>query len=537
MPDSQPYRRRIAGVLILLAVAASTAALLALPRAAFATNPCDSDTPPSSCFDTHTETQDVTLSVSKTAGTVTSNPAGISCGVTCSATAHRTRSCDYYDCSDWVSPSYTLTASSGPAGFAPNWGGDCSGTATTCSLTLDTDKSVSLGWTDVTDPTVSLTSPGGKAGQQMAVSAVAGDNAGVAKVEFLVDGAVKLTDTSAPYSGTISTSGYADGSTHTVSARAYDTSGRVSTLSGHSVVVDRSVSLSADTLPAYTNAASLLIGFSTDGDVPAANIKCAVGAAAPVTCSSPFSPAIPSDGAYIATISVTDDVGNSATVTRSFTVDRTDPTVSFTSGPAEGASVAPGNVTIGFNATDASPLTTECAVDGGSFGACSTGSSETLAGLAAGSHGLAVRATDAAGNPTVITRHFTVSTPAPSGAGGGTGGGSGVLGAGPTSGRSAAAKLSSSFKLKGKHTMVKKLGLSGVPAGSTVKVSCKGHGCPFRSKSVRPRGSTVSLAGLFKGKKLSKGVTVEIDVSTPGASTQVFKLTTRSGKKPRVAVS
>jgi len=41
----------------------------------------------------------------------------------------------------------------------------------------------------------------------------------------------------------------------------------------------------------------------------------------------------------------------------------------------------------------------------------------------------------------------------------------------------------------------------------------------------------------FQGKDLGKGVIVEIDVSTPGASTQVFKLTTRSGKKQRLAAS
>jgi len=43
------------------------------------------------------------------------------------------------------------------------------------------------------------------------VSATAGDNWGVARVEFLLDGTVVATDTTAPYSATIDLSGKPDG--------------------------------------------------------------------------------------------------------------------------------------------------------------------------------------------------------------------------------------------------------------------------------------------------------------------------------------
>lgn len=533
MHDSQPVRRRFAGGFLILVIVAAASALLALPRPAAALGVCDGDNPPSSCFDMHEQTQDVTLTVSRSAGTITSAPAGISCGATCSLTTQRSRSCDAYECTDWTSPAYTLTAGSGPYGDAPAWGGACSGSASTCDVTLDADKTVSLGWTDVTNPSVALSSPS-KTGPTMVVSAAASDNAGIAKVEFRVDGVPKVTDTTAPYSGTIDMSGYGDGTSHTVTARAVDTSNRITDAS-HSVTVDKSVSLSVDTAPAYTNAASLPIAFSTDSDVPAAGRQCQVNGGGYSQCSSPFSPPIPSDGSYTVTFKVTDDVGNTATTTRSFVVDRTNPAVSFTSGLDEGASVATADITVGFNATDATPVTTQCSLDGGAFAACTGADSEALSGLAPGSHSLAVRVTDSAGNATTITRHFAVVLPTPPATttGGNQGGGSGVLGAGPTA-SAHKAKLSSSFKLAGKLTLVKSLKLSGLPSGAAIKVKCRGHGCPFRSRALHPHGTSMSLASLFKHKKLRKGVSIEIDVTAPGAAKQVFKLTTRAQRKPRL---
>jgi hypothetical protein len=191
-----------------------------------------------------------------------------------------------------------------------------------------------------------------------------------------------------------------------------------------------------------------------------------------------------------------------------------------------------------FNVSDAPPTTVECSLDGAAFGACTTAGSEDLSGLAPGNHSLSVRATDSAGNASTVTRHFSVTQPAAPGSGGGTGSGggagSGVVGAGPTPGVSKA-KLFDSFKLKGKMTLVRKRALSGLPAGAKVKVICHGHGCPFNSKSRSVKNGTANLTRFFKNKRLRKGVTIEIDVVTPGSATQVFKLTTRAHKKPRLS--
>src|SRR5206468_3414929 len=95
-----------------------------------------------------------TLSVSKPgsgSGTVTSNPAGISCGATCSASYNS-------------GTSVTLTAS--PAGgstFAGWSGGGCSGSGTTCTVTMNAATSVTATF-NVQTFTLSVSKPGSGSG-------------------------------------------------------------------------------------------------------------------------------------------------------------------------------------------------------------------------------------------------------------------------------------------------------------------------------------------------------------------------------------
>lgn len=79
---------------------------------------------------------------------------------------------------------------------------------------------------DTLAPTVSA-SESGTAGT-ITLSASASDNVGVSKVEFYVDGVLKGSDTSSPYSMTLDSTTLANGS-HTLTARAYDAAGNVGT--------------------------------------------------------------------------------------------------------------------------------------------------------------------------------------------------------------------------------------------------------------------------------------------------------------------
>lgn len=69
----------------------------------------------------------------------------------------------------------------------------------------------------------------------VAFSADAKDDAGVTKVEFLVNDGVIATDTTAPYSTSWNTTGISDGS-HTLSVKAYDASGNIGQASASVVV-------------------------------------------------------------------------------------------------------------------------------------------------------------------------------------------------------------------------------------------------------------------------------------------------------------
>lgn len=75
---------------------------------------------------------------------------------------------------------------------------------------------------DTTNPTVSA-SVSGTSGT-ITLAATASDNVGVARVEFSVDGTLKGTDTTSPYSMTLDSNTLANG-THTLTAKAFDAAG------------------------------------------------------------------------------------------------------------------------------------------------------------------------------------------------------------------------------------------------------------------------------------------------------------------------
>lgn len=93
------------------------------------------------------------------------------------------------------------------------------GTGDNCTVTPDT-----------TPPTVSITSPtiGQTVSGTVPITATASDNVGVAKVEVYINGLLRGTDTSSPYSFSWVTTSYSNGS-NTLSAVAYDAAGNKKT--------------------------------------------------------------------------------------------------------------------------------------------------------------------------------------------------------------------------------------------------------------------------------------------------------------------
>ena len=95
---------------------------------------------------------------------------------------------------------------------------------------------------DSSPPTTSLTSPaaGALVEGTVTLSATASDDVGVSRVEFVVDGGVIATSTTAPYTVSWNTRGLANGP-HTLLARAYDASGKQGSSQQVTVSVDNDV--------------------------------------------------------------------------------------------------------------------------------------------------------------------------------------------------------------------------------------------------------------------------------------------------------
>jgi poly(hydroxyalkanoate) depolymerase family esterase len=91
---------------------------------------------------------------------------------------------------------------------------------------------------DTVAPTVSITSPAGgtTVSGALAVTATATDNVGVTRVDFFVDGALKGSDSTAPYAVTIDTTALGNAA-HAISARAFDAANNAGTSATVTVTV------------------------------------------------------------------------------------------------------------------------------------------------------------------------------------------------------------------------------------------------------------------------------------------------------------
>ena len=127
-----------------------------------------------------------------------------------------------------------------------------------------------------------------------------------------------------------------------------------------------------------------------------------------------------SAGSKTATVTVTDNAGNTSTKQVSVNVvapDTTAPDTNITAGPS--GSTTDTSAQFSFTSTE-NPSTFECKLDAGSYAACTSPKSYT--GLAVGSHTFSVRAKDGAGNTdgSPAARAWTITAPAPPPGGGGT---------------------------------------------------------------------------------------------------------------------
>ncbi len=273
------------------------------------------------------------------------------------------------------------------------------------------------GSSDTAAPTVSLTSPlnGATVSGTTTVSASASDNVGVTKVEFYVDGTLKGSDTSSPYSVTWDTTTATNGN-HTLLAKASDAAGNVGSSASVSVTVSNSsdttpptVSLSASPGgPTYTSAQTLTLTAAASDNVGVTKVEFYDGTLLKGTSTtSPYTVNWPitatDNGTHPWITKAYDAAGNStvsAALSLTVNIDTTAPTVSLTS-PANGATVS-GTITLSATASDNVGVSrVDFYVDGGLLGSSNASpyslSWNTLLATN-GSHTLLAKASDAAGN-------------------------------------------------------------------------------------------------------------------------------------------
>ena len=403
--------------------------------------------------------------VGSSIGTVTSQPAGISCGSDCTE--------DYPPeppvcrpnphvpgeeiCDPPVDQSVELTATE-QNGFAiQSWTGCDSVSAGKCTVTMDDDKMVTANFADAQNPVAALTSPaeGSAKRGSVTIAANASDNWGVNKVDFMVNGIPIGSDTGAPYEVSFDSTTKADG-TYTVGARATDFAGRISAVS-----------------------------------------------------------------------------------TRSITIDNTPPDTTIAAGPAEGSSSTEGSATFDFTATEpGSTFSCRLYPSGGAAPAFSPCSSATRHGpvpLAAGTYVFEVVATDAYGNAdgSPARRAFTILAPPTTG--GGPGGGGAAGGGADTRPGELKPSIVRRWRLAGEMTAVTKLVVKNLARGATVDVRCKGEGCPFRSRRLSAKSSSVALTKLFDSE-LAPGSSIELRITQAGFVGKLYRFVTRPGKAPKTTV-
>jgi len=272
---------------------------------------------------------------------------------------------------------------------------------------------VTLNASDVTAPVVSIASPvaNSTVGGSVAISANAGDNVAVTKVEFFVNGALKATSTSAPYGFNWNTAALANRA-YTLSAKAYDAAGNIGqaasvavnvfnekvapTVSIVSPVVDSTVSgILAVSVNASDNVGVTKVVFLVNGVTKATSTSAPYG--------FNWKTAALANGAYTLSAKAFDAAGNigkAASVAVNVFNEKVAPTVSIASPVVD--STVKGMVAVSVNASDNVGVTKVVFLVNGVAKATSTsapyGFNWQTAALANGAYILSVKAFDAAGN-------------------------------------------------------------------------------------------------------------------------------------------
>jgi hypothetical protein len=219
-----------------------------------------------------------------------------------------------------------------------------------------------------------------------------------------LDGAAPTDCTPVDGHGHVELTGLSNGP-HSFAVSATDSMGFSSTLVRNFTVEAAApapaptVNITAPADNALVGTTSATVSFAT---TDATSTTCKLDAAPAAACSGSVAYSGLGQGSHTVTVTATNATG-SATDAVTFTVDTVAPTVTITS-PTNNQTIRSSTVTVNFTVTDTTATTKECRLDSGAFSACT--SPKTYTGVAVGNHTVTVRATDALGRVTSVSRAF-----------------------------------------------------------------------------------------------------------------------------------
>ncbi len=96
--------------------------------------------------------------------------------------------------------------------------------------------------------------------------------------------------------------------------------------------------------------------------------------------------------------------------------------------------------------------------------------------------------------------------------------------------------ISFTWEFNDSYTTDEDLAVSGLPSKPRVLLTCRGGGCPFGKRVLKPRSRTISLASNFADAHLAPGTTVEIAITAADDVGKVGIMLMRRGQQPLFTV-
>ena len=292
--------------------------------------------------------------------------------------------------------------------------------------------------------------------------------------------------------------------------------------------------------------------FDFAADEPA-GFECSLDGAAFSPCTAPKGYAGLADGPHVFVVRAADLVANtSGGQVVTWAIDTVAPDTLLVGGPPPDSTSPVGSATFAFSSPDPA-ASFQCRLDGEPFAACA--SPFTRAGIVTGDHAFEVRAVDAAGNADTIPARRTWRVNILDADADGYNRPQDCNDANPAihpgatdaprngidedcSGTDADhPRLDSAilyqYRSVGSATRFTSLSVQPVRAGSSIRVSCSGRGCPFKvsTRKVARDARRLSLSAGVRRARLRPGARLEVRVTKPGMIGVVRRLTMRSGKR------